>query len=118
MRQVAVVTNPPREANQRRQQSGTAHGLSVSNGIRPLVSLARLASRTIVAKKTKRDPKREERISMEVVVDCYNRNEVAMGWHYYLEGQLRFPLHRDVHRPAHRLPAPRQGRSKSHRHGT
>ncbi|WP_410959383.1 calcium-binding protein, partial [Salmonella sp. SAL4433] len=29
---------------------------------------------------------------MEVVVDCYDRHEVAMGWYYYLEGQLRFPF--------------------------
>jgi len=45
-----------------------------------------------VAKKPKRDPEREERITMEVVVDCYDRHEVAMGWYYYLEGQLRFPF--------------------------
>ena len=31
-------------------------------------------------KKPRRDPAREERITMEVVVDCYNREEVAMGW--------------------------------------
>ena len=45
-----------------------------------------------MAKKPKRDPKREERITMEVVVDCYDRHEVAMGWYYYLEGQLCFPF--------------------------
>lgn len=49
-------------------------------------------SRTVVAKKPKRDPEREERITKEVVVDCYDRHEVAMGWYYYLEGQLRFPF--------------------------
>jgi Calcium binding len=45
-----------------------------------------------VARKPRRDPKREKRITMEVVVDCYDRHEVAMGWYYYLEGQLRFPF--------------------------
>jgi hypothetical protein len=45
-----------------------------------------------MAKKPRRDPKREERITNEVVVDCYNRDEVAMGWYYYLEGQLQFPF--------------------------
>ena len=45
-----------------------------------------------MAKKPKRDLKREDRITMEVVVDCYDRHEVAMGWYYYLEGQLSFPF--------------------------
>ena len=44
-----------------------------------------------MAKKPKRDPKREKRITMEVVVECYDRDEVAMGWYYYLESQLRPP---------------------------
>lgn len=45
-----------------------------------------------MAKKPKRDPKREARITREVVVDCYERHEVAMGWYYYLEGRLQFPF--------------------------
>lgn len=31
------------------------------------------------------DAIREERITMEIIVDCYNEHEVAMGWYYYLE---------------------------------
>ena len=42
--------------------------------------------------KPKRDPEREERITMEIIVDCYGPEEQAMGWYYYLEGQLRFPF--------------------------
>lgn len=42
--------------------------------------------------KPKRDEGREERITMEVVVDAYGPDERAMGWYYYLEGQLRFPF--------------------------
>ena len=42
--------------------------------------------------KPKRDEEREHRITMEVVVDCYNEEERAMGWYYYVEGQLRFPF--------------------------
>ncbi len=38
------------------------------------------------------DPEREERIMMEIVVDAYGREERAMGWYYYLEGQLQFPF--------------------------
>lgn len=29
---------------------------------------------------------------MEIVVDCYDRHEVAMGWYYYLEDRLQFPF--------------------------
>lgn len=35
---------------------------------------------------------REERITMEVVVDAYDEMERAMGWYYYLEDHLRFPF--------------------------
>ncbi len=42
--------------------------------------------------KPKRDPKREQRITMDIVVDAYDEQERAMGWYYYLEDQLRFPF--------------------------
>lgn len=42
--------------------------------------------------KPKTDPLREERIDNEVVVDAYGPDEPAMGWYYYLEGQIRFPF--------------------------
>jgi hypothetical protein len=35
---------------------------------------------------------REERITNEVVVDCYNEHEAYTGWFCYLEEHLRFPL--------------------------
>lgn len=40
----------------------------------------------------KRDEAREERITMEAIVDCYGPEEQAMGWYYYLEGKLQFPF--------------------------
>jgi len=40
----------------------------------------------------KTDRARENRISMEIVVDAYDSSERAMGWYYYLEGQLQFPF--------------------------
>jgi len=40
----------------------------------------------------KREKKREDRITMEVVVDAYDEVERAMGWYCYLEGRLRFPF--------------------------
>ncbi len=40
----------------------------------------------------KRDEEREDRITMEAVVDAYNEAERALGWYYYLEDRLRFPF--------------------------
>jgi len=39
-----------------------------------------------------KDDEREERIDMEIVVDAYDSEERAMGWYYYLEGNLHFPF--------------------------
>ena len=35
---------------------------------------------------------REKRIMNDIVVDCYNEQEQAMGWYYYLEDNLNFPF--------------------------
>lgn len=40
----------------------------------------------------KEDKKRENRITMEIVVDAYGPEEQAMGWYYYLEETLSFPF--------------------------
>ncbi|MBD2372891.1 calcium-binding protein (plasmid) [Leptolyngbya boryana IU 594] len=40
----------------------------------------------------KRDEEREERITMEVVVDAYGSEEQAMGWYYYLQDTMQFPF--------------------------
>lgn len=42
--------------------------------------------------KPKRDPERERRIMMEIVVDAKDTRERAMGWYYYLQDQLQFPF--------------------------
>jgi hypothetical protein len=42
--------------------------------------------------KPKRDEEREERITMEIIVDAYGPEEQAMGWYYYLEDKLQFPF--------------------------
>lgn len=41
---------------------------------------------------SKEDKDRDERISMEIVVDAYDREERVMGWYYYLESTLQFPF--------------------------
>lgn len=42
--------------------------------------------------KAKRDEAREERITMEIVVDAYGPEEQAMGWYYYLQDTMQFPF--------------------------
>ncbi len=39
-----------------------------------------------------RDDEREQRIVMEIIVDCYDPEEQAMGWYYSLENKLHFPF--------------------------
>jgi Calcium binding len=38
------------------------------------------------------DPDREERITMEIIVDCYDAGEQYMGWYCYLEDNMKFPF--------------------------
>lgn len=40
----------------------------------------------------KRDEEREERITMEIIVDAYGPEEQAMGWYYYLDENLAVPF--------------------------
>ena len=42
--------------------------------------------------KPKRNRLREERIHNEVIVDAYGPEEQALGWYYYLESKISFPL--------------------------
>lgn len=41
---------------------------------------------------TERDPAREERITMDVIVDAYDPEEQTLGWYYYLDDRLAFPF--------------------------
>jgi hypothetical protein len=43
-------------------------------------------------KRPSRDEEREQRITIEIVVDAYMPEEQAMGWYYSLEDRLRFPF--------------------------
>jgi hypothetical protein len=40
----------------------------------------------------KQDKAREERIAMEIIVDCYNEGEAWHGWWCYLDGKLASPF--------------------------
>ncbi|MFV0681250.1 calcium-binding protein [Ottowia sp.] len=40
----------------------------------------------------KEQPKREDRILFQIVVDAYGTSERAMGWYCYLEDKLKFPF--------------------------
>ncbi len=39
-----------------------------------------------------RDEQREQRIAAEAIVDVYGAEEQAMGWYYYLEERIQFPV--------------------------
>src|SRR6516165_5112494 len=39
-----------------------------------------------------RDDEREERMSMEIVVDAYGPEEQAIGWYCYLDDHLQYPF--------------------------
>jgi Calcium binding len=43
-------------------------------------------------KRPSRDEEREQRITMEIIVDAYTPEEQAMGWYYSLEDRLQFPF--------------------------
>ena len=43
-------------------------------------------------KRRSRDQEREQRITMEIIVDAYTPEEQAMGWYYSLEDRLHFPF--------------------------
>ena len=42
--------------------------------------------------KTELNEEREERITMEIIVDAYGPEEQAMGWYYYLNDTVEFPF--------------------------
>jgi hypothetical protein len=42
--------------------------------------------------KINKDDEREQRISLEIVVDANGEEECAMGWYYYLDDKLSFPF--------------------------
>jgi hypothetical protein len=44
-----------------------------------------------------KDPDREERISMEIVVDAYEPEEQALGWYYYFKRQNELSLQSNLH---------------------
>ena len=39
-----------------------------------------------------KDEEREYRIDFEIIVDCYDEEEVKMGWFSYMEDNLNFPF--------------------------
>jgi len=51
----------------------------------------------MASKRVPEDPEREHRIIYEAIVDCYNDEERAMGWYYYLERALSFPFKARCH---------------------
>jgi hypothetical protein len=46
----------------------------------------------VAKKKPRQNKDREQRIAVEILVDCYGPEEQAMGWYYYLQDMLLFPF--------------------------
>lgn len=44
----------------------------------------------MVKTETRQNKEREERITMEIIVDAYGLEEQAMGWYYYFEDTIQF----------------------------
>ncbi len=40
----------------------------------------------------KRDENREDRISIDIVIDAHDKERRVMGWYYYLDDKLNFPF--------------------------
>lgn len=69
--------------------------------------------------KAKRDEAREERITMEIVVDAYGPEEQAMGWYYYLQDTMQFPFTaRCIYQQTTHFSAQRRCNCGSSRYGT
>ena len=62
----------------------------MSTGVGPLILVPERLE--MVKTKQKQNKEREDRITMEIIVDAYSPEEQAMGWYYYLEDTLQFPF--------------------------
>jgi hypothetical protein len=45
-----------------------------------------------VVKNPKKNPVRESRVHNQAIVDKYGPEEQTMGWYYYLDSNIRFPV--------------------------
>jgi hypothetical protein len=45
--------------------------------------------RALIMANVKEDPDREERITMEAIVDAYGTEEQAIGWYYYSNSKFK-----------------------------
>ena len=78
---------PPKKSDSgRSKRSGKepAPGRSKRSGL--------LVVRSGRASTPEKDEVREERITMEIVVDAYDEDERALGWYYYLQEKLSVPF--------------------------
>ena len=66
-----------------------SHGVSETLLLLPL--LLHLRAR-MNRRRPGRDDDREERITMEIIMDAYNESEASTGWYCYLENTLAFPF--------------------------
>jgi hypothetical protein len=87
------ASSPPPD---RKPPKKTNAGRAKASGRKPAVSRSERSGQLVVSSgrrsKPQRDEAREERITMEIIVDAYNEDERALGWHCYLEEKLEVPF--------------------------
>lgn len=85
---------PPR--SERKPPKKSAAGRSKGPGRKPATGRPKRSGQLVVwsdhDSRPQKDEVREERITMEIVVDAYGEDERAMGWYCYLEEKLSVPF--------------------------
>jgi Calcium binding len=85
---------PPKSGGKPPKKSDTSR--SKRSGKQPASGRPKGSGQLVVwsgrASTPEKDEVREERITMEIVVDAYDEDERALGWYYYLQEKLGVPF--------------------------
>jgi hypothetical protein len=92
----SLVHHDPPPRSERKPPKKSAAGLPKGPGRKPAAGRPKRPGQLVVwsdhGSRPRKDEVREERITMEIVVDAYGEDERAMGWYYYLEEKLSDPF--------------------------
>jgi hypothetical protein len=92
----SIVHHAPSPRSERKPPKKSAAGRSTESGRKPAVGRSKRPGQLVVwsdhVSRPQKDEVREERITMEIVVDAYGEDERAMGWYCYLEEKLSVPF--------------------------
>ena len=92
----SIEHHAPRPKSERRPPGKSAAGRSKRPGRKPAAGRSKRAGPIVFwsgrVSRPEKDEAREQRITMEIVVDAYNEDEQAMGWYNHLEEKLSVPF--------------------------